>query len=256
MSGTPRDCAAPEPLPTTPARRRARRIPLGCLAALIALLATPPASLGEPRLLQDAFAPAQTGGLAAVGMQTASISRVRPARRPPRRRAYVDPLPGGFAAGRTDMGVDFTARAGAPILAIGRAKILGIHPGWYPPGGPNGGNLLEYKLLNGRDAGRSIYVAEQIAVAVHPGQTVRAGAVIGRYAASGTGIETGWAAGGGTTLAQASTGYNEGEVTSAGISFRRFLGGLRATPQARYAHAARIARRSPASGASSQQARS
>lgn len=124
------------------------------------------------------------------------------------------------------MGVDFAAAPGTPILAIGPAKILGIHSNWYPSGGPNGGNLLEYQLLSGRDAGCRVYVAEQIKITVHPGEIVRAGAVIGRYAASGTGIETGWAAGNGVTLAQATTGYYEGERTQAGSSFRSFLKGL------------------------------
>lgn len=124
------------------------------------------------------------------------------------------------------MGVDFASAPGSPILAIGAAKILGIHRNWYPPGGPNGGNLLEYRLLSGRAAGRRVYVAEQINITVHPGEVVKAGATIGRYAASGTGIETGWAAGNGVTLAQATTGYHEGQRTPAGRSFRSFLGHL------------------------------
>lgn len=200
-----------------------------------------PAAAAQPRLRQsptgDSASP--TGGSASPTGDSArpagdhparpAVDPARPAERPVRRPGaggYVNPLPGGFAAGRTDMGVDFTAAPGAPILAIGDARILGIYPNWYPPGGPNGGNLLEYELLSGPSAGRKVYVAEQIEVTVHPGESVRAGAVIGRYASSGTGIETGWAAGGGVTLAQASTGYNEGEVTPAGTSFRDFLRSL------------------------------
>ena len=40
---------------------------------------------------------------------------------------------------------------------------------------------------------------------------------------SGTCIETGWAVSDGWTLAQVTTGYHEGQVTRAGVSFARFL---------------------------------
>lgn len=181
----------------------------------------------------------ETGGTAAGVVNgesdgtPAASTRPSPRRQPARHSApavraagYVNPLPGGFTAGRTDMGVDFTSSPGQPILAIGEAKILGIHPNWYPPGGPNGGNLLEYELLNGPEAGRKVYIAEQIEITVNVGQTVPAGAVVGRYASAGTGIEMGFAAGAGVTLAQASTGYQEGEETQAGRSFRGFLASL------------------------------
>jgi hypothetical protein len=47
--------------------------------------------------------------------------------------------------------------------------------------------------------------------------------VLARFAPSGSCIETGWATRSGWTLAQTTTGYKEGQVTSAGRSFGQFL---------------------------------
>jgi murein DD-endopeptidase MepM/ murein hydrolase activator NlpD len=133
---------------------------------------------------------------------------------------YVNPLP-GFTKGRTDMGVDYSAKPGAPIKAIGNAKILGISPNWY-----QGQPYLSYELLDGPQKGKVVYVAEQINPSVKAGQRVAAGQRIGTYAQSGTGIETGFGTStGGRTLAQA-TG-NTGDVTHgnapAGIQIRQLL---------------------------------
>jgi hypothetical protein len=68
-----------------------------------------------------------------------------------------------------------------------------------------------------------VYVAEQINHLAHVGKHLHAGQPVARFAKSGTCIETGWADSDGWTLAQASTGYHEGQVTRAGISFARFL---------------------------------
>jgi hypothetical protein len=76
---------------------------------------------------------------------------------------------------------------------------------------------------DGDNAGRYVYVAEQITNLARIGQTVRAGDVVARYARKGTCIETGWSTATGATLAQATTGYTEGDVTVAGVSFARFL---------------------------------
>jgi hypothetical protein len=50
--------------------------------------------------------------------------------------------------------------------------------------------------------------------------------VIARYAPSGTGIEYGWSTLNGVTLARATTGYEEGQVTRAGRSIRAWLNAL------------------------------
>ena len=134
---------------------------------------------------------------------------------------YIYPWPSGTTIGRTDMGVDANMPVGSPIGPIGNAKILGINQNWY-----QGQPYMWWQLTSGPDAGKMVYVAEQITPLVHPGQTISAGQAVATYAPSGTGIEMGWAAAGGQTLAQATTGYTEGQVTAAGSSFRSFLAGL------------------------------
>ena len=133
---------------------------------------------------------------------------------------YVNPIRGA-TLGRTDMGVDLNMRVGAPIRAIGDSKVVNIYPNWF-----QGQPYILLKLLNGPKAGKYYYVAEQIAPSVKPGQVLHAGDTIGTYASSGTGIEMGWGTPSESTLAQATTGYSEGQVTGAGSSFRNFLGSL------------------------------
>jgi hypothetical protein len=120
--------------------------------------------------------------------------------------------------GRTDMGVDFCLNPGEPIRAIGNGVIVGLNRDWF-----ENEPYLWYQLSDGADAGRYVYVAEQLHRLAHVGQTVHAGQIIARYAKSGTCIETGWGTSTGWTLAQSTTGYQEGEVTQAGISFAHFL---------------------------------
>lgn len=132
---------------------------------------------------------------------------------------YVKPFGGSSTVGRTDQGVDFSAPPGSSVLAIGKAQIAGIIPNWY-----QGQPFIYYKLLNGPRAGQYVYASEQITPSVKPGQIVNAGQPIGKVAASGTGLELGFATSTGATLAHATTGYTEGAVTKAGEDFRKFLG--------------------------------
>jgi murein DD-endopeptidase MepM/ murein hydrolase activator NlpD len=128
----------------------------------------------------------------------------------------VNPLP-GFSKGRTDQGVDYSAQPGAPIRAIGDAKVLGILPDWY-----KGQPFVYYELLSGPAKGKVVYVAEQISPHVKPGQRVRAGQAIGTYATSGTGIETGFAQRNG----QVETPYGsrpDGTETQGGLRAKHFL---------------------------------
>jgi murein DD-endopeptidase MepM/ murein hydrolase activator NlpD len=135
-------------------------------------------------------------------------------------RGLANPLP-GFTIGRTDQGVDASGRAGQPVYAIAPGRVLGILSNWY-----RGQPFLYYEIIAGELKGKVIYVAEQIAPVVRPGQELRAGQVIGHYAASGTGLELGYATRSGQTLAQSTTGYSEGEETAAGKAFRQLLGRL------------------------------
>jgi murein DD-endopeptidase MepM/ murein hydrolase activator NlpD len=140
----------------------------------------------------------------------------------PAAAGYVHPLPTGFTQGRTDQGVDFSASPGDPIKAIGNGKVLGVESNWY-----QGQPFVYYELTDGPQKGNVVYVAEQIAPSVRPGQAVRAGQQIGTYAKSGTGIETGWATKTGQTRAMATSGYTEGQQTNAGKEFAAFLRGLK-----------------------------
>jgi hypothetical protein len=137
---------------------------------------------------------------------------------------YIDPLRFVTVWERTDQGVDASMPVGAPILAPGRVKILAVEPNWYA-----GQPLVYWELLDGPDAGRVQYVAEQITQIVRPGTILEQGQAIARFAASGTGIEFGWSTPNGTTLAVATTGYEEGQVTPAGRSIRAWLNALGAT---------------------------
>jgi hypothetical protein len=135
--------------------------------------------------------------------------------------SYIDPLQYVNHWERTDQGVDANMPVGAPILAPGTIKILAIEPDWYA-----GQPLVYWELLNGPDAGQVQYVAEEITQIASPGSTLQQGEPIARYAASGTGIEFGWSTPNGVTLAVATTGYEEGQVTPAGQSMRDWLNSL------------------------------
>jgi hypothetical protein len=133
--------------------------------------------------------------------------------------AYQNPFAGDQPyVGRTDMGVDFCLSPGDPIRAVGNSVVIGVVRNWFRKQ-----PYIWYELTGGPDAGRYVYVAEQINHLAPVGATLYAGAVVARYAAKGTCIETGWSSGDGATLAQATTGYSEGQVTVAGVSFARFL---------------------------------
>ena len=134
---------------------------------------------------------------------------------------YINPLPYVTHWERTDQGVDATMPVGAPILAPCPIKVLAVEPDWYA-----GQPLVYYELLDGPDAGSVQYVAEEITQIAYPGSYLQQGQVIARFAAKGTGIEFGWSTLSGVTLAVATTGYEEGQITPAGRSIRRWLNAL------------------------------
>jgi hypothetical protein len=134
---------------------------------------------------------------------------------------YIDPLQFVTVWERTDQGVDAQLPVGAPILAPGTVKILAIEPNWYA-----GQPLVYFELLDGPDAGRVQYVAEQITKIAPAGTILQRGQPIARYASTGTAIEYGWSTPNGITLARATTGYEEGQVTPAGRSIREWLNHL------------------------------
>jgi hypothetical protein len=132
---------------------------------------------------------------------------------------YIDPLQYVNHWERTDQGVDANMPVGAPILAPGPVKVLAIIPNWYA-----GQPLVYFELLNGPDAGQVQYVAEEITDIAPAGSILTQGQVIARYA--GTGIEYGWSTLSGVTLARATGGYEEGQVTPAGANMRNWLNSL------------------------------
>lgn len=135
--------------------------------------------------------------------------------------SYIDPLQYVTTWERTDQGVDADMPVGAPIIAPCEVKILAIIPDWYA-----GQPLVYFELLVGADAGRVQYVAEEITDIARPGTILQQGQVIARFAARGTGIEYGWSTPNGVTLAVATTGYEEGQITPAGRSMRAWLNSL------------------------------
>ncbi len=132
---------------------------------------------------------------------------------------YINPLRFVTKWGRTDQGVDAAMPVGAPILAPCRVKILAVIPNWFA-----GQPLVYFELLEGPDAGKIQYVAEQITNIAHG--FVQQGQPIARYSSSGTEIEYGWSTINGVTLARSTTGYSEGQVTPAGRSIRAWLNAL------------------------------
>lgn len=126
----------------------------------------------------------------------------------------------GWAVGRTDQGVDLSGvAAGTPIGAIGTSKVVGIIPNWY-----QGQPYVWLQAIDGPLKGRYYYVAEQITNIAQPGTTLLNGQPIGYYASSGTGIEAGLATASGSTLARATSGYQEGQPTPAGSLFKQLIG--------------------------------
>lgn len=134
---------------------------------------------------------------------------------------YIDPLQYVTVWGRTDQGVDARMPVGAPILAPCRIKILATIPNWFA-----GQPLVYYELLQGPDAGKIQYLAEQITGIPPDGAILQQGQPIARFAQTGTDIEFGWSTINGVTLARATTGYSEGQITPAGRSIRAWLNGL------------------------------
>ena len=125
--------------------------------------------------------------------------------------AYVNPLRevANLRASRIDMGVDYSGSG--PILALGRAKVVlasdrlaGPESCWGRTCVPPPGDMIVYRLLDGRFAGKYVYVVENITVKVKAGQTVSAGQRIAILHQGSPNLEIGWASGhGAETLAVA-----------------------------------------------------
>ena len=144
---------------------------------------------------QYGVAPPAPGGAPGGGIPV-------PTARPVSKR-FVNPLP-GWGQSRTDMGIDFSAPSGTPILAMGKGRFLGVGqgPGW--PGTPGGETGVLYQLKKSKGL-PSPYVFAYEGVRTNPklqpGQKLHKGDVVGY--GSGGGIETGYATSSGGTLSVA-----------------------------------------------------
>jgi hypothetical protein len=148
------------------------------------------------------------------------------------RAPYVNPLEHAHVTPeRIDMGVDYAGTGS--YVAIGKAVITQINPG----GWGSYGNFIEYKLLSGPDAGRTVYYAEGVnpVPGLKVGQIVPAGAPVANLIPGWhSGTEIGWGgapSASDTTYAQSlGGGYTEGQRTAAGQAFSNFIAGLGAPP--------------------------
>jgi peptidoglycan hydrolase-like protein with peptidoglycan-binding domain len=141
--------------------------------------------------------------------------------------AGSNPIP-GFSINRDDMGVDASARNGAPIYAPRASTLVQVLRDWF-----DGEPLLLFQF-NSPPAGALSdywYVAEQInPVTTKIGTVFGARQRVASFAASGTGIEIGWGSptSNARTLADVSdpgaANPPSGSKTVWGESFKQFFG--------------------------------
>ena len=122
----------------------------------------------------------------------------------PQSSGYVNPVAGDVLTGeRIDQGVDYAGTG--TLTAIGTARLTYV--GTSATGWP--GAFIEYRLLDGPDAGCFVYYAEGIAptAGLRAGQTVQAGQVLANIIPGwSTGIELGWGGGDSTKTYAAKAG--------------------------------------------------
>ena len=128
----------------------------------------------------------QARRLRAPGRHQQARQQAAPAPAP----AYRNPVRdvSGLIPERIDMGVDFGGSG--PVYALGDAVVTGATTG---SAGWPGGGWITYRLTDGPDAGRMVYLAEDVTPTVQTGQRVTSGTVIATMFNGGGGIETGWA---------------------------------------------------------------
>ena len=147
---------------------------------------------------------------------------------------YVNPLGGArVRSERIDQGVDYAGSG--TLAAIGGATITYVATtatGWP-------GSFIEYRLLDGPDAGCYVYYAEGVnpAAGLRVGETVAAGQPIARIIPGWpTGIELGWGAGISTATYAAethqwsATSDQDSVASAAGESFSALLASLGGPP--------------------------
>lgn len=173
-------------------------------------------------LLAPSGAVAATGGVVPPGTEPVPPAPPAPPAVP---GTYVNPFAtGSWSVSRTDMGVDYMPNRREPVVAIGRAKILGssMKSGWP------GGAFLWYRLLDGDHVGDVVYVAEHLIKPAPAGTIVNPGQEIATALPGYPWTEWGWATAEGSPRAYPC--YRDGTPTNSGREMARFLAALGATP--------------------------
>jgi hypothetical protein len=131
---------------------------------------------------------------------------------------------------RIDMGVDYNANGGSPILAICPGKVIGSATGgtwWQSP--ENTQACVYIQITAGTYSGKTYYVCEDIVPTVQKGATVTAGQEIATFKSSSTGLETGWGSGTpyGALAAQLNQQCMNGDPgcwsSASGVSFNKLI---------------------------------
>ncbi len=142
----------------------------------------------------------------------------------------IQTAPGGYSnpfrsianlsPNRIDQGVDYDGIG--PVYAVGDGVVLCTVSGGWP-----GGTFIAYRLTDGRAAGLTVYVAEDLQPTVSVGQTVTPNTVIGQMYEGPNGIEIGWANGGLTNTMASLYGQFDGDNSTAfGYNFSQLLESL------------------------------
>lgn len=102
--------------------------------------------------------------------------------------SYANPLRGvvNLSPERIDQGVDYGGSG--PVYAIGDGQVENVYSSGWP-----GGVFIVYRLTSGPDAGKGVYVAENLIPQVTVGQQVNANTVLATLQPSFPNLETGWA---------------------------------------------------------------
>jgi hypothetical protein len=147
---------------------------------------------------------------------------------------YVNPLAGAHVRPeRIDQGVDYAGSG--TLTAIGAATVTYVatsDTGWP-------GSFIEYRLLDGPDAGCYVYYAEGAnpVAGLRVGQTLASGQAVATIISGwATGIELGWGAGTGTVTYAAkahqwnATSDENSAASPAGRSFSALIASLDGPP--------------------------
>ena len=161
---------------------------------------------------------------AALGLPVGPMLRANPIyfpSAPPTASGYVNPLAqASVTPERIDMGVDYAGTGSLTALGEGTVTFVGTSATGWP------GAFVEYRLMDGPDAGRYVYYAEGVRPVVSVGQVVTAGQTVA-YLIPGwpSGIELGWGSGLGTSTLAQELG-EDSFPTAAGETFSALIASL------------------------------